>query len=50
MTEAKRKKLFKELKEDLIKGWGKKCKDFDPGCISCQLHRALDTVEFYLKD
>lgn len=50
MTETKRKKLFKELKADLVLGWGRKCKEFHVGCIACQLHRALDTVEFYVKD
>jgi len=50
MTEAKRKKLFKELKTDLTDGWGKKCKDFHPGCITCQLHHALETVEFFIYD
>lgn len=50
MNEVKRKKLFKELKADLIKGWGKKCPDFDPTCHSCQFHHALETVEYFIHD
>lgn len=50
MTERERKVIFNKLKKNLVKGWGKKHKDFDPCCSACQLHHALATVEWFLGD
>jgi len=37
--------LAKKFRKEVIKHWGKKCEDFDFGCIVCQSHRILDDLE-----
>ncbi|MEK7124719.1 MAG: hypothetical protein AAB877_03530 [Patescibacteria group bacterium] len=41
----KYKKLAKSFRKEVNKQWGKKCEDFDFGCIVCQSHRILDDLE-----
>jgi len=37
--------LAKKFRKTIIKDWGKKCKDFDFGCVVCQSHRIIDDLE-----
>ena len=33
------------LRESIERDWGEKCPDFCVGCYTCQIHRALETIE-----
>lgn len=37
--------LAKKFRKEVTKDWGKKCEDFDYGCIVCQSHRVVDGLE-----
>ena len=37
--------LAKNFRKEIVRHWGKKCKDFNFGCIVCQSHRILDDLE-----
>jgi len=37
--------LSKKFRKQIEKDWGKKCKDFNFGCIVCQAHRIVDDLE-----
>ena len=41
----KYQKLVKIFRKQAEKDWGKKCKDFDFGCIVCRAHRLIDDLE-----
>ncbi|HLD38103.1 MAG: hypothetical protein A3G45_00140 [Candidatus Staskawiczbacteria bacterium RIFCSPLOWO2_12_FULL_37_15] len=41
----KYKNLAKEFKKEVIKHFGKKCKDFNFGCMVCQSHRIVDDLK-----
>ncbi len=41
----KYKDLAKEFRKEFIEHFGKKCKDFDFGCMVCQSHRIIDDLE-----
>ena len=41
----KYKDIAKKLRKQVEKDFGKKCKDFDFGCIVCQSHRVFDNLE-----
>ena len=38
-------KLLKQLRAQLIKDWGKKCKDYCFGCAVFAVHRNLEELE-----
>lgn len=38
-------KLIKDLRKEIEKNWGKKCKSFAIDCCVCQVHLALDILE-----
>jgi len=41
----KYRNLAKKFKKAVIKDFGKKCKDFNFGCVACQAHRIVDDLE-----
>ena len=43
-----KKNILKELETDILKGVGKKCKDFNYACWTCQVWMAFDIIkDFY---
>ncbi len=39
------KQLLKQLKKEIRKGYGSKCKDFELNCFVCQVWLALQILE-----
>ena len=37
--------LAKKFRKQINKDWGRKCEDFNFGCIVCQAHRIVDDLE-----
>ena len=44
MTKEKMDKLLKELKEQLLKDFGTKCKSFSTGCLVCQVWHGYQII------
>ena len=41
----KYKNLAEKFRKQINKDWGRKCEDFNFGCIICQAHRIVDDLE-----
>ena len=39
------REMIKKLKNEIEKGYGKKCKDYNPFCASCIIWRAFETIK-----
>lgn len=40
-----KEQIIKNLKKELLKSWGKPCKDFSPLCCVCLIWRAFETMD-----
>ena len=49
MTNINYKKLVKDLRKDITKQFGKKCKVYVLGCFCCMAHRVVDDLEEVVK-
>jgi len=53
MTDFKTKNFFKQLKKQITKDFGKRCKSFEPICVTCIAwhgYDCLDDAYFYVFD